>query len=123
MRTTLAARRLITATSVIEHPEITLEGAAIAEITSRERQDSSGVTHNFPQATITSGLFDIHMHGAVGHDVMEGETDALRTIGTFLAPRGVTEYLATTVTASMEFTLGALDRIARHKPVDGEAAI
>jgi N-acetylglucosamine-6-phosphate deacetylase len=126
MRTTLAARRLVTATAIVEYPEITLEGPIIASISSRERHDISSVTYNFPESTITAGLLDIHMHGAVGHDVMEGETDALRRIGTFLAHHGVTEYLATTVTASLDFTLCALDRIAGHiarQPASGEAAI
>jgi N-acetylglucosamine-6-phosphate deacetylase len=57
---------------------------------------------------------------------MEGETEALRSVGAFLAHRGVTEYLATTVTASLDFTLCALDRIAEHmarQPASGEAAI
>lgn len=126
MTTTLTARRLITATTVIERPLITLEGATIAAISSRERNDIAGFTHNFPESTLTPGLFDIHMHGAVGHDVMEGEAEALGSIGTFLAGRGITEYLATTVTASLEFTLRALDGIAAHmarQPARGEAAI
>src|SRR4051794_3899013 len=126
MTNTLAARRLVTAAAIIEYPIITLEGPTIASISSRERNEISSITHDFPESTITAGLFDIHMHGAVGHDVMEGETDALRSIGSFLAHRGVTEYLATTVTASLEFTLRALDRIASHmarEPGEGEAAI
>src|SRR4051794_8024599 len=126
MTNTLAARRLVTAAAIIEYPIITLEGPTIASISSRERNEISSITHNFPESTLTAGLFDIHMHGAVGHDVMEGETEALRSVGTFLARRGVTEYLATTVTASLEFTLCALDRIAEHmarQPATHEAAI
>ncbi len=53
------------------------------------------------------------MHGAMGHDVMEGTAEALRAVSVFLARRGVTQYLPTTVTASVEFTLKALDGIAR----------
>src|ERR1700757_2186790 len=49
--------------------------------------------HFFEDATLSAGLLDIHMHGAIGHDVMEGTTDALRTISKFLAQHGVTEYL------------------------------
>ncbi len=128
MRSTLLARRLVTARAIIERPVITVEGGTIAAISSREHgsEHVGPVTHDFADSTLTAGLFDIHMHGAVGHDVMEGGAEALRSIGTFLAHRGVTEYLATTVTASLEFTLGALDRIAGHiarEPADGEARI
>lgn len=126
MTTTLAARRLVTATKILDYPRITLDGPNIAAISSNEARDTGHITHNFPEATITAGLLDIHMHGAVGHDVMEGETVALRSIGAFLARRGVSGYLATTVTASLDFTLIALDRIAQHiamPPDSGEAAI
>jgi DNA-binding NarL/FixJ family response regulator len=66
---------------------------------SRNAIESTGFTHDFKDATLTAGLLDIHMHGAVGHDVMEGTSEALRAVSVFLARHGVTEYLATTVTA------------------------
>jgi len=126
MAVTLAARRLVTATAIIDKPLITLDGQTVAAISSREASESAGLTYDFKHATVTAGLLDIHMHGAIGHDVMEGSTEALRSISKFLASHGVTEYLATTVTASMDFTLRALDGIARHiekKPTDDEATI
>ncbi len=112
MATTLAARRLVTADGIVEQPLITLDGAHIAAVSSRIASESGSVTHDFGDCTLTAGLFDIHMHGAVGHDVMEGTASALRAVSVFLARRGVTQYLPTTVTASVEFTLRALDGIA-----------
>jgi N-acetylglucosamine-6-phosphate deacetylase len=124
MATTLTARRLVTADTIIEQPLITIDGARIASISTRAASESAGVAHDFKDATLTAGLLDIHLHGAVGHDVMEGTREALGTVSRFLASRGVTDYLATTVTASMDLTLRALDGIAAHMekgPVDGEA--
>lgn len=124
--TTFSAGRLITATAIIDRPLITVDGGSIVAISSREARESTGPIHDFKDATLTAGLLDIHMHGAIGHDVMEGTGEALSSISRFLAQHGVTEYLATTVTASMDLTLRALDGIARHierKPADGEAAI
>jgi N-acetylglucosamine-6-phosphate deacetylase len=126
MATTLAAKRLITANTIIDQPLITLDGNSIVTISSRKAAETTGPTHDFKDATLTAGLFDIHMHGALGHDVMEGTTESLSRISKFLAQHGVTEYLATTVTASMDFTLRALDGIARHierGPIDDEAVI
>lgn len=126
MVTTLAAKRLITANTIIDHPLITLDGHRLLTISSRKAAETTGPTHDFKDATLTAGLFDIHMHGALGHDVMEGTTEGLSRISKFLAQHGVTEYLATTVTASMDFTLRALDGIARHierRPADNEATI
>jgi N-acetylglucosamine-6-phosphate deacetylase len=112
MAVTVAAKRLITANSIIEQPLVTIDDGDVVSISSRQSSESSGTTHTFENATLTAGLLDVHMHGAVGHDVMEGTTEALRAVSVFLARRGVTEYLATTVTASMELTLRALDGIA-----------
>ena len=112
--TTILAKRLIAADQIIERPLLTFEDATLVAVSSLVGTYDTTATHYWPEATISAGLFDIHTHGAVGHDVMEGDPDALRSIGRFLARHGVTEYLATTVTASMDFTKGALAAMARH---------
>ena len=62
--------------------------------------------------TLTPAFFDIHIHGALGHDVMSASPADLAAMGRFLATRGVGAYLPTTVTADVELTLAALDRLA-----------
>lgn len=46
------------------------------------------------------GLIDLHIHGADGYDVMDGNVEALQGISRVLAAEGVTGFLATTMTAS-----------------------
>ncbi len=126
MATVLTAKRLITATGIVNEPLITIDGPDVVAISSRDASDTTDLTYDFKDGTLTAGLFDIHTHGAVGHDVMEGTPEALRGISQFLARHGVTEYLATTATASMDFTLRALDSIARYaesQPAAGEASL
>lgn len=126
MSITIAAKQLVTANTIIDQPLITVDGGNIVAISSREASEITRLTRDFKDATLTAGLFDIHMHGAIGHDAMEGTTEALSAISRFLASHGVTEYLATTVTASMDLTLRALDGIARHierEPAGGEATV
>src|ERR1700761_5210788 len=120
MPITVAAKQLITATSIIDQPLITIEDSQITGLSTRDASDAGPVSYEFNDATLTAGLLDVHMHGAVGHDVMEGTREALRAVSVFLASRGVTEFLATTVTASMELTLRALDGIAAR--VEGAPA-
>ena len=62
--------------------------------------------------TLTSAFFDIHTHGAMGQDVMSASPAELREIQHFLARRGVAQYLPTTVTASTNSTLRALESFA-----------
>jgi N-acetylglucosamine-6-phosphate deacetylase len=105
MNSTLAARRLITANAAIDYPRITVDADGI--IAHIEPGEPNG-----DESTLTPAFFDIHVHGAAGHDAMEGTSQALNCIGGFLATRGVANYLATTVTAPIGQTLRALEGIA-----------
>lgn len=105
----VTAKRLWTGKAFIENPEIRIEAGRITGIESRAKASSED---SFPEATLGPGYLDVHFHGAAGHDVMEATPEALRTIGEFLATQGTAQYLATTVTASLEATLKALDGLA-----------
>jgi N-acetylglucosamine-6-phosphate deacetylase len=54
------------------------------------------------------GFVDVHFHGAVGHEAMDGDPDGLAAMARFAATRGVTAFLATTWTGSREQTAAAL---------------
>ena len=101
----LTARRLITADGIIEYPRIAVDAdGTIASIESGEPTAD--------ETTLTAAFFDVHVHGAAGHDSMEGSAEALGCIGNFLATKGVAHFLATTVTAPVDRTLHALEGIA-----------
>jgi N-acetylglucosamine-6-phosphate deacetylase len=105
MTTTLRARTLITSTGTLDHPHIIIdESGTILSINSGEP--------NANDTILTPTFFDIHIHGAACHDSMEGIPQAFAAIGKFLATKGVTNYLATTVTAPIDATLRALEGIA-----------
>jgi N-acetylglucosamine-6-phosphate deacetylase len=54
----------------------------------------------------------VHTHGALGHEVMDGEVEGLDEIARFLARHGVTSFLPTTWTGPPDRTLAALEAIA-----------
>src|SRR5207247_3490557 len=64
--------------------------------------------------TAVPGFIDVHTHCAGGHDVMEGTDTALRTITRKVSEYGTTALVATTVTASTEQTLRAVEGIAGY---------
>jgi N-acetylglucosamine-6-phosphate deacetylase len=64
--------------------------------------------------TAVPGFIDIHIHGAGGHDVMEGTADALRAVTRKVSEHGTTSLVATTVTASTDQTLRAVEGIAAY---------
>lgn len=47
---------------------------------------------------ISPGFIDVHVHGAMGHDVMDGSVEGLKVIGETIIKNGVTSYLPTTMT-------------------------
>lgn len=105
MPRTITAGRLVTAERTIEHPRVEVDADGM--ILSIETGDPTA-----DETTLTSSFLDIHIHGSVGHDVMQASPAGFREIECFLASRGVGHYLPTTVTAPVEETLRALDRIA-----------
>src|SRR6201998_3743013 len=66
------------------------------------------------QSTAIPGFVDVHIHGAGGRDVMEADEAALSPITGRLAAFGTPSLLATTVTASTEQTVRAVEGIAKY---------
>jgi N-acetylglucosamine-6-phosphate deacetylase len=62
--------------------------------------------------TLLPGFIDVHTHGALGHEVMDGDVDGLAEMARFLAGHGVTSFLPTTWTGPPDRTLAALEAIA-----------
>ena len=53
-------------------------------------------------ATLLPGFIDVHIHGAVGVDVMDATPEGLREVSQYLASQGVTTWLPTLVPAADE---------------------
>src|SRR5580698_1041606 len=108
------ARRLLTPTDAVEHPLVLVEQGQLVEITARSsRQLPAGVSLiDFGDAVIAPGYVDLHIHGSAGYDVMDDSVEALPAIERLIARHGVTSYFPTTVSAPMDATLRALERLA-----------
>lgn len=116
MQTVVTAERLWDGTSLHQHPLILIDDGKIDSIATRGSSEmpSGARVLDYPGATLGPAFFDVHIHGAAGHDVMEATPEALEKIGRFLASRGTAAYLATTVTASLDSTFRALDGLANE---------
>jgi N-acetylglucosamine-6-phosphate deacetylase len=122
VRTVLTASRLFTPDQVVERPIVVIEEGVITDVASQSRAVLPAGRHvELPESTLIPALFDVHIHGSGGHDVMEGTESALNHIGAFLARRGVGAYCATTVTAPLDSLLRSISSIAKlmQLPLDG----
>ena len=121
MRTVYTGKQLWDGTRLHGESMIVVEDGRIAAIESRDGAEvpSGAAEHAFPAATLAPAFFDVHIHGAAGHDIMEATPEALCTMGRFLAARGTGAFLATTVSAPLDATLrslggpGQIDRSGR----------
>ena len=57
------------------------------------------------------GFIDLHVHGAMGHELMDASPTGLETMARFFASHGVTSFLATTWTSSREPIMKALELV------------
>jgi len=108
------AQRLLTPAAIIEHPLLLVDDGRIVEMAARSSLAiPSGVSVvDFGKGTIAPGYIDLHIHGSAGFDVMDDSAEALPAIERLLARHGVTTYFPTTVTAPMDRTLRAIERLA-----------
>jgi N-acetylglucosamine-6-phosphate deacetylase len=125
MRTVYTGKQLWDGTRLHGESMIVVEDGRIAAIQSREGAEvpPGAAEHTFSAATLAPAFFDVHIHGAAGHDIMEATPEALSTMGRFLAARGTGAFLATTVSAPLDATLRSLSGVAKviaQKPVEGE---
>jgi N-acetylglucosamine-6-phosphate deacetylase len=112
MRKQYTADSLWDGQRLLHHPLIEVEDGHIAAISTRESHHADA--HDLGNTLLAPAFFDVHIHGAAGHDVMDGTSESLDTIGNFLATRGTANYLATTVTAPLDKTLHSLEALAKH---------
>lgn len=91
-------------TGVYQPGWLLIEGRSIAALAGGTPPDSLKTTRieqiNAQGRHLLPGFIDLHLHGALGHDVMDTSKDGLREIAAFLPSRGVTSFLAATWTAT-----------------------
>ncbi|WP_449355204.1 N-acetylglucosamine-6-phosphate deacetylase [Virgibacillus natechei] len=63
--------------------------------------------------TIGPGLFDTHIHGINGHDIMDGTAEAVQGISESILALGVTRFLPTTLTSSKEDLNAAISAVKK----------
>lgn len=94
---------------------VLLEGENIAGVFYNE----SGLPENdieyrrYGDAWISPGLIDVHLHGALGHEVMDADVDGLREIARHQALCGVTGFFPATLTGPTDAVCRAVDSVKK----------
>ncbi len=114
MITVLLARQLLTPLETVEDAVLVIEDGVVAAVGTRAAiaLPPKARVIDFGDAILTPGLIDIHIHGGAGYDVMDRSDDGVASIERLMLLHGVTSYCPTTVTAPIERTLAALEKLA-----------
>jgi N-acetylglucosamine-6-phosphate deacetylase len=112
----LNAGRALTPSTEILDAGILIRDGEIEEIGPREgmRLPDGAKEISATDRTAIPGFVDVHIHGAGGHDVMEGTETALAAVAKKVAQHGTTSLVATTVTADVGATLRSVEGISRY---------
>jgi N-acetylglucosamine-6-phosphate deacetylase len=114
--TAIYASRILTPHEEILDSVIVVEDGKITQIGHRDEVRVPQDAEHFAAGDkiVIPGFVDVHIHGAGGHDVMEGTAEAIAKVASTVARRGTTSLVATTVTAPPEVTCKGLHGIARY---------
>jgi len=109
------AARAFTPFEEISDAVVVIQGSKILAVGQRGKVDlPRGVREIHAEGKIiVPGFVDVHIHGAGGHDVMEGTREALEIVAATVVQRGTTSLVATTVTASEKETRDSVAGLAR----------
>jgi N-acetylglucosamine-6-phosphate deacetylase len=93
----------------IEKADILIENGKITAIDSNIESDGDII--DAEGLYVSPGFIDVHIHGAMGSDVMDGTYEAINNISKAIAARGTTSFLATTMTCAGEDIKNALQAV------------
>lgn len=69
---------------------------------------------------LVPGFIDVHIHGASGHDVMDGTGEAIQKMSESIVKMGTTAFLATTMTMAQDRIERALNTVRNHQTHQAE---
>jgi N-acetylglucosamine-6-phosphate deacetylase len=110
MLKTILKGNIILQDTTLNQGYVVLEGQKISGIFAPEDRfprDKVEVM-DYGDAFIAPGFVDLHLHGALGKDVMDGQEESLRTIAEHQANNGVTGFLGSTMSAPLDSVLKAI---------------
>lgn len=92
-------------------------------IASSNENPKHGITLNARGCYVVPGLVDIHFHGAVGHDLSDGNLSGIHAIGAYEAKQGITAMCPATMTLPESQLQAAMEAAAHYEPTSNEASL
>ena len=107
--------RLIFPDGIRDGLDVVVEKGKIEAIRERTQMGNESEVIDLHENYLAPGFIDLHVHGALGRDTMEGSAEAFRVICDFHASGGSTSLLLTTATASLDKIVEVLQAVEDHR--------
>jgi len=101
--------RIVLPKEVVENKVLVICEGKIAAITDTIPEDAQVI--DAKGLLVAPGFVDVHIHGSMGADVMDGTRDAVELIASGIAQNGTTSFLPTTLTMSRDAIYQSLEVI------------
>src|SRR5262245_50767076 len=112
-RTFLSGGDLVLPDRVISGQTLVIEGGRPGAYASGPRSVGKGERRiDHPNHLIVPGFIDVHVHGVIGHDVLDGD-GAVARVAAALPRWGVTAFCPTTVACTPTALAAALAEVGR----------
>ena len=108
----IKAKAIVLEDRMLENAIIEIKDGKVTGILEMMPEGIPFIDHS--EHIIAPGFVDTHIHGMLGHDVMDASREGLMAISRAAAHVGVTTFLPTTLTASNEDTDRAILNIAQN---------
>lgn len=118
--------RIVVETGIIESGSVRVDKGKITAIVEGEPEPAHLVGHeilNGEGKLLIPGMIDVHIHGAKGHDMMDGTLQSIEVVSETCAATGCTSFLATSVSSKLEDLLIMIDNVKRVVGKERGAAI
>lgn len=112
----IAGGRIITPDGSIDDGAVLIQAGRIACVGPSEPMCQLEVDRTIDASgcIVAPGYIDMHIHGAAGADVMDASREALSTMASFAASRGVTGFLPTVMSSPLEQMTAACQAVAQY---------
>ena len=105
-----------------EKADILIDGESIKSIESKIEPIENCIIFDLKGHKIIPGLIDIHIHGALGYDVMMSSPSQIIKIAEHLAQEGTTSFFPTTITAEIGEIYNAIGNINKAAVINESGA-
>jgi N-acetylglucosamine-6-phosphate deacetylase len=125
MKTYITDGNILFESKFINALNVVLENGKIIEISDSPLKPEPGSKQiNAGSNYLCPGFIDIHLHGALGKDTMDGDLDSLQLMSQYCGSKGVTSFFPTTWAADSQAITQVIENFIKyHQNLSGAHAI